>query len=406
MPLTRLDNRKVDPPPRRRKRLSPAAAAAAAAEALAKEEAAKWHAAALAAELKLVDEAVAGRRQQLEADHRQMRAREQRCLRELQDALDAVSVATDPDAAALQERALLGTNRLAQLEDEWSQLLGDPACAAAVDARERVDVLSKRCAVFRERLARAPRETGRELHSGLRDLRERHAALAAAHAAALEASRIAGLDQAAGLDALDRRADDLAALVGAAHGGLQSLVASEEAVLADEAVAHNRRVDELQKATAVLVERRRGQQWELEQLALSSQGSIEEQQAQLHRLEQEVAEHKRDAAEAAEKLAALKKEAAAKTSELQELRAEAQHSAAERRRQPAKGDAAAAAAAAERARARAAAAAAAPPPTGGGAKLSAAQQARLDALKSKHGNYADNLKAQAAGGGPQPAPRR
>ena len=115
MPLTRLDNRKADPPPRRRKRLSPAAAAAAAAEALAKEEAAKWHAAALAAELKLVDEAVAGRRQQLEADHRQMRAREQRCLRELQDALDAVSVATDPDAAALQERALLGTNRLAQL---------------------------------------------------------------------------------------------------------------------------------------------------------------------------------------------------------------------------------------------------------------------------------------------------
>ena len=94
------------------------------------------------------------------------------------------------------------------------------------------------------------------------------------------------------------------------------------------------------------------------------------------------------------------------SSELQELRAEAQHSAAERRRQPAKGDAAAAAAAAERARARAAAAAAAPPPTGGGAKLSAAQQARLDALKSKHGNYADNLKAQAAGGGPQPAPRR
>ena len=78
MPLTRLDNRKVDPPPRRRKRLSPAAAAAAAAS-FAKEEAAKWHAAALAAELKLVDEAVAGRRQQLEADHRQMRAREQRC---------------------------------------------------------------------------------------------------------------------------------------------------------------------------------------------------------------------------------------------------------------------------------------------------------------------------------------
>ena len=316
-----------------------------------------------------------------------------------------MSVATDPDAAALQERALLGTNRLAQLEDEWSQLLGDPACAAAVDARERVDVLSKRCAVFRERLARAPRETGRELHSGLRDLRERHAALAAAHAAALEASRIAGLDQAAGLDALDRRADDLAALVGAAHGGLQSLVASEEAVLADEAVAHNRRVDELQKATAVLVERRRGQQWELEQLALSSQGSIEEQQAQLHRLEQEVAEHKRDAAEAAEKVGRAQEGGGRKTSELQELRAEAQHSAAERRRQPAKGDAAAAAAA-ERARARAAAAAAAPPPTGGGAKLSAAQQARLDALKSKHGNYADNLKAQAAGGGPQPAPRR
>ena len=36
----------------------------------------------------------------------------------------------------------------------------------------------------------------------------------------------------------------------------------------------------------MLVERRRGQQWELEQLALSSQGSIEEQQAQLRMIGQ------------------------------------------------------------------------------------------------------------------------
>ena len=35
----------------------------------------------------------------------------------------------------------------------------------------------------------------------------------------------------------------------AAHGGLQSLVASEEAVLADEAVAHTRRVDTVTIAT-------------------------------------------------------------------------------------------------------------------------------------------------------------
>ena len=45
-------------------------------------------------------------------------------------------------------------------------------------------------------------------------------------------------------------------------------------------------------------------------------------------------------------------------------------------------------------------------PGGGAAGALSPTQARLDALKSKHGNYADNLKAQAAGGGPQPAPRR
>ena len=109
-----------------------------------------------------------------------MRAREQRCLRELQDALDARGVATDPDAAALPERALLGTNRLAQLEGTSGRSCSATRRARPPSTRASASTSSRSAAPSsasgsRARRARLPRAARRSATcaSGTRRSRRR-----------------------------------------------------------------------------------------------------------------------------------------------------------------------------------------------------------------------------------------
>jgi len=109
----------------------------------------------------------------LEAEHREARLQELRCARQLQRTLHlaerALQAGVDgggySDAAGdlalvrtLHGRALRETRRLAELEDEWSNMRGDATFVRAVHARHRADIAARRCDDMRELLRRVPLE--------------------------------------------------------------------------------------------------------------------------------------------------------------------------------------------------------------------------------------------------------
>jgi hypothetical protein len=109
----------------------------------------------------------------LEAEHRAARLRELQCARRLQQTLHLaertlqadVDCDEPADAAGqlalvrrLHVRAVRETRRLAELEDEWTIMRGDPTCVRAVNARHRADLAARRCSDLRELLRRVPLE--------------------------------------------------------------------------------------------------------------------------------------------------------------------------------------------------------------------------------------------------------
>lgn len=109
----------------------------------------------------------------LEAEHRRARLQELQCARRLQQTLHlaerTLQADIDGDDLAdaagqlalvrrLHVRAVRETRRLAELEDEWSNMRGDTTCVRAVDARHRADLAARRCDDVRELLRRVPLE--------------------------------------------------------------------------------------------------------------------------------------------------------------------------------------------------------------------------------------------------------